>query len=201
MKTRFIVFDGIDGSGKSTQVQLLASYFESIGVDVILTREPTNGKWGSLVRKSATSGRLPFDLELEYLLNDRDEHLQNVIIPSLKANKVVISDRYYYSTIAYQGARSNDVESVKQAVLKKNFLKPDVTFIFDVPVDIAIKRITQSRHDKLDEFEQEKSLREVQKNYNVICKSDPGIIRINGSENIDSIHTKLLKSLQLQKNL
>ena len=104
----FIVLEGIDGTGKSTQTQRLATYFSALGWEVVLSREPTDGPWGKKLRESATTGRLEPEQELEYFLLDRKEHVENLILPSLKDDKVVILDRYYFSTMAYQGCRGFD---------------------------------------------------------------------------------------------
>jgi dTMP kinase len=92
----FIVIEGIDGTGKSTQAQRLGEWFKAQGREVILSREPTAGPWGQKVRASGETGRLSAEDELQYFLNDRQQHVQELIAPALAAGKVVILDRYYF---------------------------------------------------------------------------------------------------------
>ena len=110
----FIVIEGIDGTGKSTQSKRLAEWFRSRGREVVLSREPTDGPWGKKLRESATTGRLSAEEELECFLNDRREHVEMSIKPALAEGKVVILDRYYFSTMAYQGARGFDPVEIRR---------------------------------------------------------------------------------------
>jgi len=152
----FIVIEGIDGTGKSTQVKLLGEWFEKHGRTVVLSREPTDGPWGRKLRESGDSGRLSPADELEYFLNDRRQHVEEIIRPSLAAGKVVILDRYYFSTMAYQGARGLDPAEIRRR--NEAFAPvPDHLFILDLDVDTALARIG-SRGDTANEFEQRESL-------------------------------------------
>jgi len=152
----FIVIDGIDGTGKSTQARRLAGWFEALGRQVVLSREPTDGPWGKKLRASAASGRLSAGEELEYFLNDRRQHVEEVIAPALAAGKVVILDRYYFSTMAYQGARGFDPAEIRR--LNEAFAPlPDLLLILDLEVDTALARIG-SRGDTANEFEQRDNL-------------------------------------------
>ena len=99
-----IAFDGIDGASKTTQVALLADFLASKG-ETIRSKEPTDGKWGQIIRNAAANGRLPLEEELRVLIEDRKEHVRDLILPALSKGKAVILDRYFYSTIAYQGSR------------------------------------------------------------------------------------------------
>src|SRR4051794_35061604 len=109
----FIVVDGIDGAGKTTQVQLIGDALEAAGEVVVRSKEPTNGPWGQKLRASAANGRLPLDAELRAFVEDRKEHVASVIRPAMDDGKIVIVDRYFYSTIAYQGSRGADACSVE----------------------------------------------------------------------------------------
>ncbi|NJM37280.1 MAG: dTMP kinase [Akkermansiaceae bacterium] len=152
----FIVIEGIDGTGKSSQVKRLGDWFLSQGREVILSREPTNGPWGKKLRESMTAGRLSAEDELQYFLNDRREHVEEVISPSLAAGKVVILDRYYFSTMAYQGARGFDPLEIR----RKNEVfapVPDLLLIMDLNVDVALSRIG-ARGDTANEFEKRENL-------------------------------------------
>lgn len=152
----FIVIEGIDGTGKSTQVQRLGEWFISQGREVVLSREPTDGPWGKKVRESAATGRLSPEEELEYFLNDRRQHVTELIAPSLAAGKVVILDRYYFSTMAYQGTRGFDPMEIRRK--NEAFAPvPDLLLIMDIDVDSALKRIG-TRGDTANEFEKRENL-------------------------------------------
>src|SRR5216110_1612777 len=124
-----IAVEGIDGSGKTTQAERLARYCDEKRLTYILSKEPTSGKYGQLIRNSASRGRLSVDEEIDILLKDRREHVDQVIQPALDQEKVVILDRYYFSTAAYQGAADPEI------ILSRNEAftpQPDLLVILDV---------------------------------------------------------------------
>ena len=152
----FIVLEGIDGTGKSSHAKRLASYFSSLGREVVLSREPTDGPWGKKLRDSASTGRLEPAEELEYFLRDRRDHVEQLIRPALAEGKVVILDRYYFSTMAYQGARGFDPAEIRRR--NEEFAPvPDWLFILDVEIDTALQRIGH-RGDTANHFERRDSL-------------------------------------------
>jgi dTMP kinase len=152
----FIVIEGIDGTGKSTQSKRLAEWFRSCGREVVLSREPTDGPWGKKLRESATTGRLSAEEELECFLNDRREHVEMSIKPALAEGKIVILDRYYFSTMAYQGARGFDPAEIRRR--NEAFApQPDLLLILDLSVESAHGRIG-ARGDTANEFEQRDTL-------------------------------------------
>ena len=152
----FIVIEGIDGTGKSSQVKRLGQWLAAQGRDVVLSREPTDGPWGKKVRETAATGRLSPEDELNYFLNDRRQHVAELIEPSLAAGKVVILDRYYFSTMAYQGARGFDPAEIRRQ--NEVFAPvPDLLLILDLDVDTALGRIG-SRGDSANEFEKRGNL-------------------------------------------
>lgn len=152
----FIVIEGIDGTGKSTQAQRLAEWFTGQGRQVVLSREPTDGPWGRKLRESGGTGRLSPEDELQYFLNDRRQHVEELIRPSLEQGKVVILDRYYFSTMAYQGTRGFDPAEIRRK--NEAFAPlPDLLLILDLDVDSALERIG-SRGDTANEFEKRDSL-------------------------------------------
>ena len=105
LRGRLIVFEGIDGSGKSTRIRALAPYLRACGIEVVTDCEPTHGPWGMKVREAALAGRrLSLDEEVACLLEDRREHVRDLIEPSLERGAWVLLDRYYLSMMAYQGA-------------------------------------------------------------------------------------------------
>jgi dTMP kinase len=107
-----LVLEGIDGAGKSTLQRRLAAWCEEQGRVAVTSREPTDGPHGRALRESAKSGRLSIERELELFLADRREHVEKVIAPALERGDVVILDRYYFSTAAYQGARGIDPAAI-----------------------------------------------------------------------------------------
>ena len=152
----FIVIEGIDGTGKSTQSKRLAEWFRSRGREVVLSREPTDGPWGKKLRESATTGRLSAEEELEFFLNDRRDHVEMSIKPALAEGKVVILDRYYFSTMAYQGARGFDPAEIRRR--NEAFApQPDLLLILELSVESAHGRIG-ARGDTANEFEQRDTL-------------------------------------------
>jgi len=135
---RFIVFEGIDGCGKSIQAKLLATYLKRKGKKVLLTKEPSDYKYGKKIRllgRAKGAGKITKQEWFKLYTLDRKEHLKKDILPALKKGKIVISDRYYHSTCAYQLEKSEWQNYTKQ------FLTPNITFIFDLPVKTALKRI------------------------------------------------------------
>ncbi|WP_456392198.1 dTMP kinase [Persephonella sp.] len=158
MRGVFITFEGIEGAGKSTQAKMLHRYMEERGISAILTREPGGTKTGSKIRQillTPTDEVFPPYAELFLYEADRNIHVHNVIKPNLEKGINVISDRFIDSTLAYQGyARGLDIQFVKQLNLKASEgIKPDITFLIDIPVEEGLKRI-QSYRNK-DRIEQE----------------------------------------------
>lgn len=188
----FIVIEGIDGTGKSTQAKLLAKWCESLDYEVVLSREPTDGPWGRKVRESAATGRLSPADELEYFLNDRRQHVEELIRPSLAAGKVVILDRYYFSTMAYQGARGFDPAEIRRR--NEAFAPvPDHLFILDIEVDAALARIG-SRGDTANEFEQRESLEACRKVFLSLANESFAHL-IPCDADIDVVHQHIISRL------
>lgn len=187
-----IAVEGIDGAGKTTQVRLLAQAIERLGERVITSKEPTDGPWGRKIRESAAKGRLSLDEELEAFVNDRIEHVQTVIQPALEAGKTVILDRYFYSTIAYQGSRGRDIGQL-QASMEKIAPPPDIVFLLDVDPAQAVRLISESRNERPDEFEKIETLTRVRKAYNAI--QEPRIVRIDGSRPVEEVHEAVIAEL------
>ena len=164
-KSAFVVVDGMDGSGKSEIVKMLHNYlFSKKQYRILTTREPTNGAYGKRIRRMLRNENNPMsnkELLLNLFAKDREEHLKNTIIPFLKSAKdechIVICDRYYYSSIAFQHAQGIPIEKVINK--NKNFLKPDIAFILDVNPAIALKRISNREKEKFEKLNFMKKLR------------------------------------------
>jgi len=192
-KGLFIVIEGIDGTGKSTQARHLGEWFESRGREVILSREPTDGPWGKKLRESAATGRLSPQDELQYFLNDRRQHVEEKIKPALAAGKVVILDRYYFSTMAYQGARGFDPAEIRR--MNEKFAPvPDLLLILDLDVDSAHDRIGH-RGDSTNEFEKHESLTRCREIF-LSLKDEPFARVIDSSGSLDEVGGRIRKAVE-----
>ncbi len=139
-----IALEGIDGSGKSTQAEMLAASLEKDGHEVVLTCEPTHGPAGQQLQSYllGPSRHLTPAEELELFMADRREHVAQIIRPSLERGKIVITDRYYYSSVAYQGAlglNPNDILAANEAFAPL----PELVFILTLPVPQALARLSK----------------------------------------------------------
>ncbi|WP_417457072.1 dTMP kinase [Kordiimonas sp.] len=160
-KARFLTFEGGEGAGKSTQIRLLANWLETQGVEVLLTREPGGSPGAELIRdlllKGAVDRWLPIS-EALMLAAARADHIERTIKPALEAGKWVLCDRFYDSSVAYQGAgRGVGIEEV-QHIQEIAFgdMRPDLTLILDLPVEIGLKRALAregAKSDMEDRFE------------------------------------------------
>jgi dTMP kinase len=190
----FIVFEGIDGTGKSTQIQLLAGKLRGMGHEVVVTREPTDGPFGKKIRE-LFSGRekISRQEELDLFMADRRQHVAEVIIPGLAANKIVLSDRYYLSTAAYQGAAGFDPLEIIN--LNEVFAPiPDLALLLTISAALGIERIQSLRGETLNAFEQEFELRQVAQ---VFATLDyPYIRRIDGSKSIIEVEDAVWQEVQ-----
>lgn len=165
-KSIFIVLDGLDGSGKSEMVKLLHNYISSNhkNCNILITREPTDGKYGKGIRDILANEKDPKingQKLLELFIKDREEHLKNEVIPFLnkidKEKNIVICDRYYYSTIAFQATQGLDIKMLIE--VNKTFLKPDLALILDIKPENALERIKARKKEKFEQLEFMKKLR------------------------------------------
>jgi len=152
---RFIVFEGLDGSGKSTQIQLVSQQMKSLRIPHIKTREPTSSALGNLARNAvhsalvheAAQGTAPENEALALLFAaDRYQHLKHDILPALEIGDSVLCDRYYFSNMVYQGENPQAVQSIldyTQEAIKIG--KPDIVFFLDVEPEECLRRISTRR--------------------------------------------------------
>lgn len=164
-KGLLVVFEGIDGSGKSTQAQGLVRRLRARGLDAGYFREPTRGRWGREIKRLARiAGSLTPEEELDLFLRDRREDVERNLLPGLAEGLIVVLDRYYFSTIAYQGAKGLDPERIRR--LNERFApKPDLVFILDLSATRGLRRI-QGRRTRDVLFEKERYLRRVRLIFN-----------------------------------
>ncbi len=151
-----VAVEGIDGAGKTTVAATLAQWCGERGLLCALSKEPTSLQWGQKLRESAATGRLTLTQELDLFHKDREMHAAESIKPALDEGAIMILDRYYWSTAAYQGARGANVEEVIQ-FNESTFPQPDIILLLDLPVYVGQERI-RCRGDKPNEFEEGKAL-------------------------------------------
>ena len=189
-----IVFEGIDGSGKSTQCRMLADLLNKKGITNISFAEPTRGKWGMKIRQLLAKGRngISADEELEWFMNDRREDVKQNIEPALRAGKVVLMDRYYFSTAAYQGALGFDPQEIK-AENEKFAPVPDRVLVFHNSPEKSLERIESSREGK-SAFEKHDYLIEVQKVFKSFTGSN--IRFISSDPSLEKVHEQVLCEVQ-----
>lgn len=185
-----IVFEGTDGTGKSTQLQLLHKALLDRDYKVIATREPTEGKYGLEIRQLYKNRKkYSNEEELELFLADRREHVDKLITPALNRGEIVLCDRYFLSTAAYQGAIGFDPETVMS---RNSFAPdPDLVLLLQAPIDIGLTRITTCRGDCPNDFEQAENLRKAAAIFDSIER--PYIRKIDATDSIGSVHRLVLE--------
>lgn len=190
----FIVFEGIDGSGKTTQSLMLRDRLEKNKCPVLWLREPSDSKWGKKIREiSRTRTRIPPEEELNYFIEDRKWNVEHNIKPALLQKKIVILDRYYFSTACYQGARGLSCQDIISR--NRRFApSPDITLIIDVDVNVAMTRIKNNRNIRMKLFEKKSFLEKVRKNY--LALSDPSIEIIDGTPAPDTVFSRIISVLK-----
>lgn len=188
-----VAIEGIDGAGKTTQAKILVDKLAEKGYSITGLHEPTTGRWGGKIRELAKNGRHKTkpETELEFFYLDRLEDVERNIKPSLKAKKIVVMDRYYFSSVAYQGARElnpQEIEDQNRSIAPI----PDMTIILDLEPEVALKRIKRTRNSAPNHFERKKYLQHVRKifleqfnnrpNVKIIDADDKRIIQEVASE-------------------
>lgn len=198
MSGTFITFEGIDGSGKSTQLRLVNNYLREQGCEVLLTREPGGTTIGLRLRAALLDAQETVDplTELLVFAADRAQHVKRVLRPALEGGQVVISDRYADATVAYQGAgRGFEPELISEIIrLATEGLMPDLTLLFDVSVTESTSRTTRrsaARRDRLD-IEHSDFHQRVRHAYLQIAKAEPERVKvIDTSGPVEETHEKV----------
>jgi dTMP kinase len=186
-----LALEGVDGSGKTTQAHLLVEALRQRGVEVVLTQEPTAFPAGEKLRQylAGPNRHLTPAEELALFLEDRREHVAKVIRPALAAGQVVITDRYYYSSVAYQGALGIDPASILAA--NEAFApRPDVVFILTLPPKSAMTRLTQNPARTRQVSERQDYLENVAAIYASL--TGPQIHRVDAARPSEVVHADLL---------
>ncbi|MDO8827070.1 dTMP kinase [Methylophaga sp.] len=203
MSGKFISIEGIEGAGKSTQLQFIADYLRSHGIQVVVTREPGGTDLGEEIRQvllKPTEQAMAEDTELLLMFAARAEHIKQVIEPALKRGDWVLSDRFVDATFAYQGGgRGIDQQRIEElANWTLQGCHTDVTFLFDLPVAVGQTRVEQRQQQK-DRFEQEKQafFERVRDCYLARAKAEPQRIKlIDASQSIEAIQQQLSQQLE-----
>lgn len=184
-----IAIEGIDGTGKTTQAHFVQEALTERKLPVIRTKEPTTGQWGQVLRDSALTGRLSIEEEVETFIKDRREHVDEKIMPALREGMVVIVDRYYFSTAAYQGARGLDPEELIRR--NEEFApEPDLLVLLDLPVEEGLERI-RTRGDRANHFEQTNTLKRAREIFLSIRK--PYLLKIDARQEPEAIRDRILR--------
>ena len=182
-----IAIEGIDGAGKTTNAHFLKEELEKRGFKVVVLKEPTNSEWGKKIRESVNS-RLSPEEELELFILDRKHDVEHNIIPALKEGKIVIMDRYYYSNVAYQGARGLNVEEIKK-INEEIAPKPDLVILLDVDPEKGVERI-KNRGDRPNEFEDMEYLQKVREIF--LSVKDDNVIVVDANRELDEVKRDVL---------
>jgi dTMP kinase len=190
-----IAVEGIDGAGKTSAAALLAQYCGERGLACVLSKEPTSLRWGRELRKSAQAGRLTLEQELELFRKDREMHVAGTIRPALEQRHVVIVDRYYWSTAAYQGARGADPAAI--VADHESFApRPDVFLVLDVPVDQGLARIRR-RGDEPNDFEKAAGLERARGIFRSLAEGAPGhSLLVDAAASVREVSRQCLGKLQ-----
>lgn len=191
---KFITLEGVDGAGKTSHIEFIKEYLTNLKFDFIMTREPGGTELGERLREILLHDEMTPKTETILMFAARNEHIEKVIRPGLMSGAIVISDRFTDASYAYQSGGKgveDEVIDVLKDLVQKN-LQPDLTFLFDLPVEVSIKRLKKTR--KLDKFEkEEKDFHEnVRKKYLMIAKNNPKRFSVlNSEKSIDEIQSQI----------
>ncbi|HEY1191088.1 MAG TPA: dTMP kinase [Gemmata sp.] len=189
-----IAFEGIDGAGKTTQVEFLEHFLRAAGVPFTRSKEPTDGPWGRKIRASAGRKRMEPAEELHAFTEDRKEHVRDLIAPALARGEVVVLDRYFYSTIAYQGALGGDPARIA-AQMFEFAPTPDAVILIDVPVEIGIARIEEGRKETPNKFENVTQLRASRAAFRSLPETYPNVVLIDGAQSAEAVRRAVMSTL------
>jgi dTMP kinase len=200
----FITFEGIEGCGKTTQIKMGGEYLSSKHIPFIITEEPGGVPLGLEIRKillNESSFAICAESEVFLFSAARAQHVRDVILPTLKENKVVLCDRFSDATIAYQGfGRGLDIHFIQKInETSTGQLKPDMTLLFDTPVEVGLQRAMErislfEGASKEDRFEREeiKFHEKVRAGYLSLARNEPERFRIiDGTKSIDEVHREV----------
>ena len=198
-KGLFITFEGADGCGKTTQLNLLAEFLKKQGVETVITREPGGKGLGEKIREILLNydGEVSSKAEAFLFLADRAQNIDVVVRPAIKEGKIVLCDRHTDSTVAYQGyGRGVDLEQISMLnKLATSELVPDLTFVFDIDVETSMSRVGKNK-DRMEsagvEFHEK-----VRRGYLQLAKGEPERVKvINSVDSIENIFEQVKIEMQ-----
>jgi len=196
---RLVALEGLDGCGKTTQAVRIAAALRARGREVVLTREPTDGPFGRRIRALARNGDpLSAAQERELFTEDRREHVARVIAPALAAGRWVLTDRYFLSTVAYQGARGLDWREIL-ASSEAEFPVPDVVLLFQLPAAEGLARARARGGAPDQRFEQADYLAQVERIFAAIER--PYLSRVDASGSAEAVTARALVALRARTAL
>ena len=195
----FITFEGADGCGNTTQLELLAQYLKEKNKEVIITREPGAKGLGEKIREILLNyeGEVSDRCESFLFLADRAQHIDMIVNPAVKAGKIVLCDRHIDSSVAYQGyGRGLDVEQIDRLnMLATNGKRPDLTLVFDIDVETSMKRVGKEK-DRMESAGVE-FFNRVREGYLELAKQEPErICVLDATKSIDEIHKEVVKIVE-----
>lgn len=199
----FITFEGIDGCGKTTQIELLREYFTKQGKTVIVTREPGAKGLGTKLREILLNydGEISSNCESFLFLADRAQHIDTIIRPATERGEIVLCDRHTDSTVAYQGyGRQLDLSRIKMLNdIAVNGLYPDLTFVFDIDLETSAKRIGKDK-DRMESAGTE-FFNRVRNGYKSIALNEPDRVKlIDGSLTVEDISNTIIEHITAYNN-
>jgi len=183
----FICVEGLDGCGKTTQTKILVDRLKKRGYDALYTAEPSHGKIGVFIKKYCLHGERRVSSIVEALLfaADRFEHVEREIIPALAEGKIVVSDRYLYSSLAYQGAAGLDLNWIKK--VNEHALTPNLAIFIDVKPEIVVQRL-KPKKSVMENLETQRKVREV---YLKFLESGE-LVRVDGNKSKEEVSDEIL---------
>jgi len=194
IKSKFITLEGVDGAGKSTHINFIKKYFIDKNLNYLFTREPGGTVLGEKLREILLHDQMEAETESLLMFAARNEHIHEIIKPNLNKGINVISDRFTDATYAYQSGGKN--VKIEKITILKNWvhkdLKPDLTLLFDLPVEISLSRL--KKDGNLDKFESEKEdfHKKIRNSYLALAKNEPKRFKvINSNQNINSIEQEI----------
>lgn len=187
-KGLFICVEGLDGCGKTTQTKLLVRKLRKMGWGAVYTAEPSRGKIGKFIQKYCLHGEKRTFPIVEALLfaADRFEHVEREVIPALNEGKIVVSDRYVYSSLAYQGATGLDLKWIE--MINEHAIRPDLAIFVDVEPEAVIKRL-KPKKSVMENLETQRKVREVYVKF--VEKGE--LVRIDGNKSTKEVADDILK--------
>ena len=198
----FITFEGIEGSGKSTQIQMLKEFFEKKSLKAFFTKEPGSSEIGKEIRSILLNkeNKIYPQTEIFLIFADRVQHVQEIVKPNLNEGKIVVSDRYYDSSVAYQGQREGISKiEIYELIENLDLPTPDITFLLDLPANVGLKRA--KNRASLDRLESEEiSFHEgVRQNYLDLQEQNfQRIVKIDATQSPNEIFSNIIKKIKIE---